>query len=166
MADQATGTGFANIAGGIGSILNGLGGGNGIGDDIGNVINATKGNVVPQNVTYVNGGSTGSNPSIIWIVLGAAVLIGMIFILKKKNMFQAIAAVISAVFGFASGIVSGTNAKYLQRQSEYQASIDYERQKNLALYDAYGNEAQTRNIIIAIGIVSIVVMVYLLNKRK
>jgi hypothetical protein len=81
-------------------------------------------------------------------------------------MFQAIAAVIGAIIGFGGKIYEGTNLRYLQRQEEYEAAIDYNRQKTLGIYDAYGNEAKTRTLIIVGGIVAIVLLVYILNKKK
>ena len=80
---QPTGTGFANIAGGINSLLTGIGGDNGIGDDIGTVVCSFKGNCVPKNVTNVYPGTTSSMPPTIWLIGGAVVIVILILVLKK-----------------------------------------------------------------------------------
>lgn len=83
MADQATGTGFANIAGGIGSLLTGLGGNDGIGNDIGDVICNAKGTCVPKSVTYVQPGNNAAMPSMVWLIGGAALIVVLVLVLKK-----------------------------------------------------------------------------------
>lgn len=67
----------------IGSILSGVGGSNGIGDDVGNVICALKGNCAPTTVNYVNPATTSSSSSMIWIIAGVGIIVLLVLVLKK-----------------------------------------------------------------------------------
>lgn len=79
MNENSPGTGFSNIAGGIGAILGGLGGGGGVGDIICNA----KGNCVPKNVTYVqNQPNNPINP--MFLLIGGVVIVVLLIVMLKK----------------------------------------------------------------------------------
>lgn len=80
-------------------------------------------------------------------------------------MFQAIAAVIGAVLGFAGSIDKSATAKYLTYRAEDEASIDYSRQKNLSFYTAYQNQVIAIAAIAFIGFAFVIGIIYF-NKKK
>jgi hypothetical protein len=83
---MAAGEGFNNIAGGIGSILGGLGGSNGIGDDISSIIYAGKND--PNRFPYGYGGNPYASPgnNIPWgLILSIAGVGVFIYLLTRKR---------------------------------------------------------------------------------
>jgi len=77
----------------------------------------------------------------------------------------AIAAAFAAVATAVGGMVKGTAAKNMQVREEQAATVNYERQKTLGVYDLVKNEKQTLIIIIALGF-GLLVFIYYMNTKK
>lgn len=76
---QQTGTGFNNVAGGIGSILGGVGGGKGVGS----IICSIKGNCIPENITYLQPQPTSRISPMMMLIIGGALVVVLVLMLKK-----------------------------------------------------------------------------------
>lgn len=81
-------------------------------------------------------------------------------------MFAAILAVVGAIVGLVGNIVGGENNKFLQRSAEIEARVQFERDKDTALYGMYAAQTKTRNIIMIAGVIFLLGLVYMLAKNK
>jgi len=71
-------------------------------------------------------------------------------------MIEAILAVIGAIVSVIGGVANAGSAKFAAKSAEYEANIQFQRDKELSLYGVYQSQQQARNMVLMAGVILII----------